>query len=214
MIAKLMGLIDSRGEDWVVLDVAGVGYLVSCSARTLGRLPGAGQAISLLIEMQVREDAITLYGFHEAAERDWFRRLISVQGVGAKVALSLLSVLSPDQLATAIAAGDKGMLLRATGVGPKLAARVLNELKDRVADMVPGAAGRPAAAGGGGAAAGPDAAEPSVVEDVVSALVNLGYGRSEAFSVVARLVRTQGEAGGVAGLVRAALRDLGQAAGA
>lgn len=213
MIAKLVGLIDSRGDDYVVLDVGGVGYLVFCSVRTLGRLPMAGQAIGLLIETQVREDAINLYGFHDAADRDWFRNLTSVQGVGAKVALSVLSVLSPEQILTAIAAQDKAALGRAPGVGPKLAARLLTELKDKVGTVALGRAapgGRVAAASAVTAMA--DGVAPTVVEDAVSALVNLGYGRSEAFTVVARLVRQDG-AGDVQTLVRAALKEFGQMAG-
>ena len=130
MIAKLKGIIDSTGDDWAIVDVNGVGYLVSCSVRTLGRLE-IGLAAGLLVETWVREDAIQLYGFLDAPERDWFRLLTTVQGVGAKVALAILSVSTPEQLLQTLAAQDKAMLTRASGVGPKLAVRILTELKDK-----------------------------------------------------------------------------------
>lgn len=212
MIAKLRGLIDSHGEDWVVVDVGGVGYLVHCSARTLSRLPAPGQTAVVLVETHVREDAITLYGFAEATERDWFRVLITVQGVGAKVGLALLSVLSPEHLARAIAAQDKAALTRAAGVGPKLALRLLTELRDKVGGIALGAVKSPAA---GVRDAGESAQEPArgggAAADAVSALVNLGYGRSEAFGAVARLSQEMGD-GDVSGLVRAALREFARAA--
>src|SRR6185312_9648087 len=132
MIAKLTGILDHIGPEGAVIDVGGVGYLCFCSNRTLGQLPQPGGAARLLIETHVREDHIHLYGFADTAERDWFRILTTVQGVGAKVGLAILSVLSPDQVATAIAAGDKAMLARAEGVGPKLAGRIASELKDKV----------------------------------------------------------------------------------
>lgn len=206
MIARLKGLVDSRGEDWVVLDVGGVGYIAHCPARTLARLPSPGEAASLYIETMVREDAIALYGFSEGAERDWFRLLLAIQGVGARVALGVLSALSPDQLARAIAAQDRAALTRAPGVGPKLAARMLVELKDKAVptgDMAAftAAANAPAAERASGPAA-----------DAVSALVNLGYGRSEAFAAVARAARDLGAAAEVGALVRAALKEFAQAA--
>src|SRR5271166_999252 len=131
MIGKLKGVVDSQGEDFVILDVHGVGYVVHCSARTLQALPAAGQAAALAIETQVREDSIRLFGFASEAERDWFRLLQSVQGVGAKVALAVQSILPPAELATAIACADKAAFARAPGVGPKLAARIVAELKDK-----------------------------------------------------------------------------------
>ena len=165
MIAKLTGLVDSQGEDWAVLDVGGVGYLVFCSRRTLGVLPRRGETAGLFIDTHVREDHIHLYGFAEAAERDWFRLLQSVQGVGARVALAILSALSAGDLTQTIAAQDKVPLTRASGVGAKLAQRIVAELKDKVAATVPGSISADAAAGNGEA------------EDAVSALVNLGYPR-------------------------------------
>ncbi len=191
----------------MILDVGGVGYLASCSARTLDRLPPPGQSASLLIETHVREDAISLYGFGDADERDWFRVLTTVQGVGAKVGLALLSALSPEQLARAIAAQDRAALTRAAGVGPKLAARLLTELKDKVGGI---ALGR-SVPGETRAAAEADGPGQGVLADAVSALVNLGYGRSEAFGAVARLSR---EAGGddVSTLVRAALKEFARSA--
>ena len=196
MIAKLKGRVEEIGEDWGVIDVGGVGYLVFASARTLRRLPGMGESCSLLIETHVREDHIHLYGFIDAPERDWFRVLTTVQGVGAKVGLSILSTLTPDEVARAIAAQDKTALSRASGVGPKLAARIATELKDKA----------------GGVALGPASSSVSltsqpagVVEEAVSALVHLGYGRSEAFAVVARQ-----ESGDLSTLIRLALKELGQ----
>ena len=135
MIAKLTGLLDSIGEEWAVIDVNGVGYLVFCSTRTLAQLPGRGEAVSFVIETHVREDHIHLYGFLEHAEREWFRLLTTVQGVGAKVGLGILSVLAPRDLSDAILAQDKGMITRAPGVGPKLATRLLTELKDKACGL-------------------------------------------------------------------------------
>lgn len=210
MIAKLKGLVDSTGEDWVVLDVNGVGYLVFCSARTLSRLPASGEAVALVIETHVREDHIHLYGFINEAERSFFRLLLTVQGVGAKVALALLSIGEPTQLAQAIAAQDKATLSRASGVGPKLAARIAAELKDKVAGL---------SLGGGHAVSGvvlaaPKAApaEVSGIEDAVSALVNLGYARLDAFAAVGRAAAALGTEAAVSALIGAALKDLGKGA--
>jgi len=200
MIAKLTGLIDSLGEDQLVLDVAGVGYLVYCSAHTLRRIGRPGDAASLSIETHVREDHIHLFGFAEATERDWFRLLTTVQGVGARVALAILSVLAPADLARAIAAQDKAAVARAQGVGPKLAGRIVGELKDKAAEMtvvrhVDFAAGK--------------TAEPvGPVEDAVSALVNLGFGRSDAFGAVSLAASRSGEAPSVEALVKAGLKEL------
>ncbi len=197
MIAKLTGLIDSTDGEGAVLDVGGVGYLVFCSARTLARLPARGMPASLLIETHVREDHIHLYGFADAGERDWFRLLTTVQGVGARLALAVLSVLGPDDLARAIAAADRASLARAPGVGPKLAGRIAAELKDKV----------------GAVALGPAAIEPperGAEADAVSALVNLGYRRAEAFAAVAAATRTLGGGAAVDALIKAGLKELSQ----
>jgi len=213
MIAKLKGLVDASDEDGVILDVNGVGYLVYCSARTLSRLPRPGEAAALDIETHVREDHIHLYGFAERAERDWFRALTTVQGVGARVALAILSVLAPDQLSQAVAAQDKAAVARANGVGPKLAQRIVSELKDKAGAIALGPGG--ALSGGVGPSAAPagqagEGVDPGAREDAVSALVNLGYGRSEAFTAIAKAARgIDGEADAAA-LIRAGLKELSQ----
>jgi len=210
MIARLRGLLDDVGDDWLIIDVGGVGYLVFCSARTLSRLPGRGEAVRLEIETHVREDHIHLYGFGDAPERAWFKLLTGVQGVGAKVGLAILSVLSPEQLTQAVAAGDKAAIARANGVGPKLAGRIASELKDKVGGLVLGTAAH-AAGTGGGAAAGDDATKVgSSADDAVSALVNLGYGRSEAFGAVARVIQDHGADVPLSDLVRLGLKELAQ----
>lgn len=206
MIAKLKGLLDSVGEDWVVVDVGGVGYLAFASGRTLTALPPAGEAVMLFIETHVAEDHIHLYGFVTTREREMFRLLTSVQSVGNRVALAILSALDPDQLANAIAAQDKAAITRAKGVGPKLAQRIVTELKDRVA----GVAFAPSAAealSGAAAAAGAAGAAPGMA-DAVSALVNLGYGRAEAFSAVAAAANKTGETKDVSSLIKAGLKEL------
>jgi holliday junction DNA helicase RuvA len=203
MIAKLSGLLDSVGTDHCIVDCGGVGYLVFCSARTLRRVGDAGTAVSLRIEMQVREDAITLFGFIDLSERDWFRRLTTVQGVGSRVALALLSVLEPDKLGQAIAAQDRTALVQADGVGPKLANRLISELKDKVADLYMG--GGPVAAGPAGAATSGTA---GVTNDAVSALVNLGYRRAEAFTAVAAAVQKVGPDAKVEQLIMMGLKEL------
>ncbi len=203
MIAKLKGLVDAVGDDWLIIDVAGVGYLVHASSRTLSALPSQGEATALHIETVVREDAITLYGFASVTEQQMFRLLTSVQGVGAKVGLAILSVLAPSDLQNAIAAQDKTAVVRANGVGPKLAARIVNELKDKVTGLVFQSAGVQAAA------VSPSApAVGGTVADAVSALANLGYRPVDAHAVVARLATEQGEAATVASLVPAALKEL------
>lgn len=206
MIAKLKGLIDSVGDDWVVVDCGGVGYLVSCSSRTLSRLQ-AGAAASLFVETHVREDAIQLYGFLETGERDWFRLLTTVQGVGAKVALAILSVASPEQLLQIIAAGDKTGLTKASGVGPKLALRILTELKDKAGRI---SLGGFAPVAGGIAASQPSPVSSGRMEDAVSALVNLGYKRLEAFQAVGETARDLPEEADASALIRAALKRLGK----
>ena len=205
MIGKLKGIIDSYGEDFVILDVQGVGYVVQCSSRTLQKLPQAGEAASLSIETHVREDAIRLYGFASDAERDWFRLLQSVQGVGAKVALAILGVLSPSELATALATQDKAMVGRAPGVGPKLAQRIVSELKDKApafASIDPTVV----------RLAGEDEAKtaPKPVQDAISALVNLGYGRPQAAAAVAASVKELGESAETPALIRRGLKELAQ----
>ncbi|CAA6606284.1 Holliday junction ATP-dependent DNA helicase RuvA [Rhodospirillaceae bacterium LM-1] len=205
MIAKLKGLVDSVGDGFAVIDVQGVGYLVACSSRTLSRLGGAGSPVSLDVETQWREDGPHLYGFADAAERSWFGTLVGVQGVGGKVALAILGTLSPDQLAQAIAAQDKTALSRAPGVGPKLAARLVSELKDKVGGI---ALGKPAKAGESLGAPIVLAGEGGPLADAVSALSNLGYGRSEAFAAVARAQGKLGDGVDIGELIKAALKDL------
>ncbi len=206
MIAKLTGLVDSSGAGWAVVDVSGVGYLVHCSGRGLAALPAQGEPVSLLIETHVREDHIHLYGFPEAAERDWFRLLSTVQGVGARMALAVLSALAPGDLIQAIAAQDKHALTRANGVGPKLAARIVTELKDKAGQFALG----PAAALAGGAAAndGAGTGMPPLSEDAISALVNLGYQRGEAFGAVAQATRTLGAEAPLEAVIKAGLKEL------
>lgn len=207
MIAKLKGLIDSTGEGWAVIDVGGVGYLVFCSGRTLGRL-GAGEVADVMVETHVREDHIHLYGFIDAAERDWFRLLTTVQGVGAKVALALLSALSPDELLHAVASADKAAVTQAPGVGPKLATRILSELKDKVGDLALGVSAgvvQMAAHGGGPEGAG------GALRDAASALVNLGYQPSEALAAVGSAAGRLGDDATVEALIRAGLNELAPA---
>ncbi len=204
MIGKLTGLVDSSGEDWVIVDVSGVGYLVRCSNRTLANLPGAGESVSLLIETHVREDHIHLYGFLQAAERDWFGLLSTVQGVGVKVALAILSVLPPSELIQAIAAQDKRAVTRANGVGPKLAGRIVAELKDKAGKLALG----PAAALVGGAAAAARAGAPVLSEDAISVLVNLGYQRGEACGAVAQATRELGADAPLEAVIKAGLKEL------
>jgi holliday junction DNA helicase RuvA len=199
MIASLSGVVEQRRGDGVVLDVNGVGYLVFASARTLGRVPAAGEPLRLLVETHVREDHIHLYGFADEGERGAFRLLTTVQGVGAKLALAILSVLAPEALTTAIMAQDKAALARAEGVGPKLAQRIVNELKDKVGGIVLGPA----------AQAAPAAAQGAAV-DAVSALVNLGYSRSDAFSAVSQATKRLGSEARIDALIRAGLQELGR----
>ncbi len=201
MIAQLTGRIDQLAEGSCIVDVNGVGYLVHASTRTLAALPAPPTPARLLIETHVREDAILLYGFADAAERDWFRLLTTVQGVGAKVALSVLSSLSPRDLVSVIAASDRASLTRAPGVGAKLAVRLLTELRDK-AGMMPSS---------GGIAVAP-LRPPGVAEDALSALVNLGYRRPEAQPAVARVIERLGEGAALDAVIRDALRELAQRA--
>jgi Holliday junction DNA helicase RuvA len=203
MIGRLKGLIDSYGEDFVILDVQGVGYVVHCSGRTLQKLPRPGEAAALAIETQVREDSIRLFGFDSDAERDWFRLLQGVQGVGAKVALAILTILPPGELAAAIATQDKAMVARAPGVGPKLAARIVAELKDKAPAF--GAIDPLVAKLSGD---GESANAPSAVRDAISALVNLGYGRPQAAAAIAASVKKLGEGADTGALIRQGLKEL------
>jgi len=204
MIAKLKGLLDSTGEDWAVIDVGGVGYHVWCSGRTLGALPGIGREVSLYIETQLREDSIKLYGFATEEERDWFSLLRGVQGVGSRLALALMSALSVAELADAVAAQDSKSLTRANGVGPKLAARIVNELKDKVGGLAGTRGGVVTALKVGGAAGGPSS-------DAVSALVNLGYRQAEAYSAVVAVAKKLGPEADAAALIRGGLQELSRA---
>jgi holliday junction DNA helicase RuvA len=203
MIGKLKGIIDSYGEDLIILDVGGVGYLVHCSARTLQALPPIGAPVTLAIETHVREDQIRLFGFETEAEREWFRLLQTVQGVGAKVALSVLGTLKPSELASAIALRDKAMVARAPGVGPKVAERIVTELKDRApayADVDPAVVRLSGAVD--------ERRAPPAIADAVSALVNLGYGQPQAAAAIAAAARTAGEGADAKRLIRLGLREL------
>ncbi len=207
MIAKLTGLLDSLGADWAIVDVGGVGYLVFCSAKTLAAMPAPGERVALLIETHVREDHIHLFGFAGGRELDWFRLLQNVQGVGAKVALAILSVLGPDQLQVAIAAQDSKAVARANGVGPKLAARIVNELKDKAAKLSLGAS---AVATAAASPSGAPAADDAALADAVSALVNLGYSPSDAYGAAHSARRQLGETAGLSALIKAGLKELSQ----
>jgi Holliday junction DNA helicase RuvA len=203
MIGKLTGTLDSYGEDFVIVDVHGVGYIVHCSARTLQALPAAGEAVTLSIETIVREDLIRLYGFESNVEREWFRLLQTVQGVGAKVALSVLSTLKPADLATAVAMRDKALVARAQGVGPKVAERIVTELKDKApayADIDPAVVRLSGAID--------DRRAPRPIADAVSALVNLGYGQPQAAAAIATAAREAGENAETARLIRLGLKEL------
>ncbi|MDB5589826.1 Holliday junction branch migration protein RuvA [Enterovirga sp.] len=203
MIGKLKGIVDSYGEDYVILDVQGVGYVVHCSSRTLQHLAPAGEAATLSIETHVREDMIRLFGFRSDAEREWFRLLQTVQGVGAKVALAILSALDPGGLATAVATGDKAAVARAPGVGPKLAARIVAEMKDKAPAF--GAIDSALARLSG---AVEDRTAPPAVADAVSALVNLGYGQPQASAAVAAALQLAPEGAEAPALIRLGLREL------
>ena len=203
MIAQLRGSLVQVDETSVIIDVAGVGYAVTVSGKTRASLGVGDPAVTLLTDMQVREDSLTLFGFTETAERDAFRLLVTVQGVGAKAAMAILTVLTPDELVDAVMAGDRAMVARADGVGPKLAQRVVNELATKIGSLpvaATGLAGASAGAGGGEA----------VGADAMSALVNLGYGRAEAHAALQR-ARAGGASGDdLSALIAAALQELGQ----
>lgn len=203
MIATLRGVIESVGLDQAVIEVGGVGYLVFCSSRTLSALPSAGETTQIFVETHVREDHIHLYGFADRTEREWFRLLMTVQGVGARVALAILSVLSAEELLRAVASQDKTSLQRASGVGAKLAGRIVAELKDKVGALAI-------------ARSVPDAVAASVSgvdsggEEAVSALVNLGFSRAEAYGAVARVRQSLGDGAQTDALIRGGLRELAQ----
>ena len=203
MIGKLKGTIDEIGDDHVVLDVHGVGYIAHCSARTLGKLGSAGEAAVLFIETYVREDQFKLFGFLTALEREWFRLLQSVQGVGSKVALAVLSTLTPGELANAIALQDKTAVSRAPGVGPKVAVRIMTELRNKA----PAFAGEAAASIGLKQELGEGVAS-APVSDAVSALTNLGYSRDQAANAIAAALKNGGEGADSAKLIRLGLKEL------
>jgi Holliday junction DNA helicase RuvA len=203
MIGKLKGVIDSYGEDFVVVDVGGVGYVVHCSARTLQALPGAGEPAVLSIETYVREDQIRLFGFLSDVEREWFRLLQTVQGVGAKVALSVLGTLKVGDLANAVAMRDKALIARTPGVGPKVAERIVTELKDKApafADIDPAVVRLSGQVD--------EKRAPQPIADAISALVNLGYGQPQAAAAVAAATRDAGEGADAARLIRLGLKEL------
>ena len=205
MIGKLRGLIDSYGEDFIIVDVGGVGYLVHCSARTLQALPAQGEAVTLAIETHVREDQIRLFGFSSDLEREWFRLLQTVQGVGTKVALAVLSTLKPAELATAIAMRDKALVQRSPGVGAKVAERIVTELKDKApayADVDPTVVRLSGQL--------EENRAPRPVTDAVSALVNLGYGHPQAAAAIAAAARSAGEGAETKQLIRLGLKELGK----
>jgi holliday junction DNA helicase RuvA len=205
MIGRLKGVIEAYGEDFVILDVHGVGYEVHCSARTLQALPPQGEAATLAIETHVREDQIRLFGFLSNIDREWFRLLQTVQGVGTKVALSILGTLAPADLASAIAVRDKATITRSPGVGPKVAERIVTELKDKAPAY---ATLDPAVIRLSGAV--DDHRAPQPVSDAVSALVNLGYGQPQAAAAIAAAARTAGEGADARQLIRLGLKELGK----
>ncbi|WOC16522.1 Holliday junction branch migration protein RuvA [Pseudochrobactrum sp. MP213Fo] len=203
MIGKLKGVVDEIADDHVILDVHGVGYVVFCSVRTLGHLPASGEAAILLIETYVREDVLRLYGFGTALEREWFRLLQNVQGVGAKVALGVLGTLTPSELANAIALRDIAMVSRAPGVGKKVAERIVTELKNKAPAFAGEAAGNIGLKQEIGAGVASTA-----VSDAVSALSNLGYSRDQAANAVASALHEAGEDADSARLIRLGLKEL------
>ncbi len=206
MISKLSGILDSVHENYLILDVGGVGYQVYASSSTLAQCVGVGESLSLLIDTHVREDYIHLFGFRSAAEQAWFRLLISVQGVGAKAAMNILTACPPDQICFAIAAGDKAAIQRADGVGPKLAARLITELKDKAGKISPSIApvngGEVTVRNRGGETTGVD-------QDAVSALINLGYQRTDAYTAVMQVKNANDNAElSVGEMIKLALKEL------
>ena len=208
MIAQLKGQIVASDLTYLVLDVMGVGYQIFASGRSLSQLGGVGAEVTVLTELVVREDSMTLYGFASEGERAAFRLLQTVQGVGAKAALSILTVLTPDELAQAILAGDKAMVARAEGIGPKLALRIVNELAQKTASLAGG--GLQAASDGVASPDATTAAQNAVLQDALSALVNLGYSRTEAFTALQN-VQKQGTDNDISALIAAASKQMGSA---
>ncbi len=204
MIATLTGRLAAVGTSDAIVNVGGVGYLFQATSRTLARLGGEGADVTILTDTQIKDDRIVLTGFADQAEKDTYALLQTVQGVGTKAALAILSALSPDDVVLAISAGDKAMITRADGVGPKLAQRVVNELADKVASFSLGS-GASMASADSAPASGANAA----INDTVSALVNLGYGRAEAHSAAVRLA-AESKADTVEGLLPLALKELGR----
>lgn len=201
MIGKLKGIVDSTGEDWVVIDVGGVGYHVTCSRRTLSALPARGGPLTLSIETKMSDEAIRLIGFSTDDEREWFRLLLGVQGVGTRVALGVLGALTPADLARAIALDDKKAVSAAPGVGPKVAARIVAELKDKT----PAGTGLAAVLNGAG---GDVASASEPMRDAVSALVNLGYPQAQAAGAVSSAARRLDEDASAEALIRQGLKEL------
>ncbi len=207
MISKLSGILDSVHEGFLILDVQGVGYQVLCSSKTLSQCHGIGEPLSLLIDTNVREDYIHLYGFPDAAEQQWFRLLTSVQGVGAKAAMSILTINPPDQLGFAIAAGDKATVQRADGVGPKIAARIITELKDKAGKI--DLAAKPKGVQITTNTQTPPSDLGNVDQDAVSALVNLGYQRTDAYSAVLQAkMNVENDNLSVEEMIKLALKEL------
>jgi Holliday junction DNA helicase RuvA len=202
MIGKLKGVVDGLGDDHAIIDVHGVGYVVQASSRTLQNLT-LGEAVVLFIETQVREDAIRLFGFVAEQEREWFKLLQSVQGVGAKVALAILSIMTGGEIATAIGTGDKAMVARAPGVGPKLAQRIVSELKDKSPALTGIDLGLSAFS-----TSVSTRSAPKPVADAVSALGNLGYPQAHAFAAVSAAVQSLGDEAETSALIRFALKEL------
>ncbi|HEU4838138.1 MAG TPA: Holliday junction branch migration protein RuvA [Micavibrio sp.] len=208
MIGKLSGIIDGFGSDYILLDVGGVGYLVYCSPRTLQQSGQAGDPASFLIDTHVREDAINLYGFKDAFEQQWFRLLTSVQGVGAKVGMAILGACPPERLGFAIASGDKAAVQAADGVGPKLALRIVTELKDKAAKMDLSAS-LPARETKATGKQDVGKAPVSIDQDAVSALVNLGYAKSDAFQAVLQAKgKADNDNADLSEIIRLALKEL------
>jgi len=211
MIAKLTGIIDSVASNYVIVDVNGVGYLVYASGRTLAKIGSDyGTPVSLLIETIVREDSLTLYGFADVHEKEWFNLLCTVQGVGSKAALMILSAIAAENLALVIASGDQAAIKQADGIGPKLATRIVTELKEKAGKLAMGESAFKVSCAG--KTQGSVAKMPvSSSNDAISALINLGYGRSEAFSAINNVVARLGENAQVGDLIREGLKELSAA---
>jgi Holliday junction DNA helicase RuvA len=206
MIGKLKGIIDTIESDHVIVDVSGVGYLVLCSPRTLRAVGGMGEAISLIIETHVREDNISLFGFIDSIERDWFRELINVKGVGSKLAFSILGALSPDKLSLAVVSKDKQAFKNISGVGPKLAERIMIELKDKT-PSAPMVFNNSSAAKEASPKTIDGPRHDLIINDAISALVNLGYNRTDAYTVISKLVNQHGDIS-LNELIRLSLREF------